>query len=115
MATIPHTDLDNGTGAIFSEIELTGTDDLVLSSGRNALFVRNDSGGLITLNILGDAATGTKACAGGGEVDLSLGLDVAIGIGETAQLSLLAQRDYLTGVIAVTGGAASVFAGILDV
>lgn len=111
MATIVRGEAGKGESAQIVETELTGADDFTGTNG--ALFVRNASGGGVTISIHGDGSTGTKLCDGGGVVDLSVPFDVTVADGEIEAIALGSIRDFLRGNITATGGAASVFAYIV--
>lgn len=102
---------DAGTSEIveITEVELTGTDTLAQKTGR--LIVRNSSASPVTLNLLGDEAT-TYYDNELGTVDVSGGYDWTIAAGESGELALNRIQPWLAGTVAVTGGAASVFAYI---
>lgn len=67
----------------------------------------------VTVTLHGSAATGAKLCEGGGSVDLSTPISIALPAGAVKSIKLGSIRDLLTGTIAVAGGVAGVFAYIL--
>ena len=67
----------------------------------------------MTVTLRGSKATGTKLCEGGGSVDLSTPLSIALPAGAVKSIKLGSIRDLLTGTIAVAGGVAGVFAYII--
>lgn len=85
---------------------LTASDVAVVNLSRKAtLIINNVTAGALTVNIVGDTAT-TKVCAGIGEIDLTDGIDAAVGIGEVYRLPLNSERQYWLGDgnITITGG-----------
>lgn len=111
MAVIAKNSLTKGAPALITETELTGTDSIDTRDG--TLFVRNDTGGSVTINIDGDGGS-TVVCSGAGTIDVSGGYDIVVAAGETQAIRLPDIAAYLNGTIAVSGGAASVFAYILQ-
>lgn len=106
MATIAATDV-SGAGAVsITETTLTASDTFTYDRARNPILtIRNDTAGAITVNIDGDGAT-SKVVGGIGSVDLSSGYNTpSIAIGAVYAVRLNTIFEYLSGTIAVTGGA----------
>ena len=95
-----------------TETALTGADTFVYDSSAT-LVLRNSTAGSVTVTLRGSLATGAKLCEGGGSVDLSTPLSIALPAGAVKSIKLGSIRDLLTGTIAVSGGVAGVFAYIL--
>ena len=112
MATIGNFTGGVNTPATITETALTGTDTFVYDAS-GTLVVRNSTAGSVTVTLRGSTATGTKIVDGGGTVDLSTPLSIALPAGAVKSIKLGSIRDLLTGTIAVAGGAAGVFAYIL--
>lgn len=100
------------SGVVFdiTATELTGADTLGSKSG--FLYIENLSAGSVTINIDGDGASASYECRGAGEVDLTGGYDIVVGVDEKKKVDLGALSGYTVGTVAVTGGAADVFAWI---
>jgi len=94
---------------------LTASDTAVLSlSKTSVIIVSNDTAGALTLNIKGDTATSIH-CPGVGSIDLTGGLDVLIGVGETLKYRLSEERKAWLGDGNVTlTGAVDATAYILE-
>lgn len=90
--------------------ELTGAD--TLDSTQGTLWLSNQSGSPVTINIDGDGGT-YVTCAGVGVVDVSGGYDIAVADGEIVPVSLATISQFLQGTVAVTGGTADVFAYLI--
>lgn len=112
MATIGKFTGGVNTPDTITETDLTGTDAFVYDASAT-LVLRNSTAGSVTVTLHGSAATGTKLCEGGGSVDLSTPLSIALPAGVVKSIKLGSIRDLLTGTIAVAGGVAGVFAYIL--
>lgn len=112
MATIGKFTGGVNTPATVTETALTGTDTFTYDSS-GVLVIRNSTAGSVTVTLHGSTATGTKLCEGGGSIDLSTQLSIALPAGAVKSIKLGSIRDFLKGTIAVTGGAAGVFAYIL--
>lgn len=112
MATIGKFTGGVNTPSTITETALTGTDTFTYDSS-GVLVVRNSTGASVTVTLRGSLATGTKLCEGGGTVDLSTPISIALPAGAVKSIKLGSIRDLLTGTIAVAGGAAGVFAYIL--
>ena len=112
MATIGSFTGGVNTPSTVTESELTGTDTFVYDASAT-LVLRNSTAGSVTVTLHGSLATGTKLCEGGGSVDLSTPLSIALPAGAVKSIKLGSIRDLLTGTIAVAGGVAGVFAYIL--
>ena len=114
MALIGHVTVPGFASGQITETQLDGGDTVELTSGNNFLFVRNASGATANLTLSGSTSTGTKNCPGGGQIDLSTPVPVSVPNGEIHALDLNSVRDFLQGAITVTGGAANIFAYVLD-
>jgi len=95
MPLIEETTLVQGQSTAVTVTTLDASDTLVFNTKGQRLTFTNPTGGAITANLLGSGVSGTKPCFGGGEVDLSLGFDMAIPAGDTAAVDLITVRDYL--------------------
>ena len=112
MATIGTFTGGVNISSTITETALTGTDTFVYDSSAT-LVLRNSTAGSVTVTLRGSLATGTKLCDGGGSVDLSVPISIALPAGSVKSIRLGSIRDLLTGTIAVAGGVAGVFAYIL--
>lgn len=112
MATIGIFTGGINTPATVTETALTGTDTFTYDSS-GTLVIRNSTGASVTVALTGSTATTTKLVDGGGTVPLASGVSIAVAAGAIKSIKLGSIRDFLTGTIAVTGGAAGVFAYIL--
>lgn len=112
MATIGIFTGGVNTPATVTETALTGTDTFVYDASAT-LVLRNSTAGSVTVTLHGSAATGAKLCDGGGSVDLSTPISIALPAGSVKSINLGSIRDLLTGTIAVAGGVAGVFAYII--
>lgn len=112
MATIGIFTGGVNTPTTVNETALTGTDTFVYDAS-GALVIRNSTGASVTVVLTGSTATTTKLVDGGGTVPLASGVSIAVAAGAIKSIKLGSIRDFLTGTIAVTGGAAGVFAYIL--
>lgn len=112
MATIGTFTGGVNTPSTITETALTGTDTFVYDSSAT-LVLRNSTASSVTVTLRGSLATGNKLCDGGGIVDLSVPLSIALPAGSVKSVRLGSIRDILTGTIAVAGGVAGVFAYIL--
>lgn len=86
-------------------LTLGASDTAVVSTSKTSvIIVTNDTAGALTLNIKGDTATSVD-CPGVGDIDLTGGLDVLVGIGETRKYRLSeARKAWLgDGNITLTG------------
>lgn len=123
MATITALDLNSGSSATrqITKTALTGTDDLLVKSGRTQILVLENTGsGTPTINIDGDQAT-TFNCNGIDPVDVSGGYNIALAAsgsaGDTVSVvlgSISAYTNDADNMPAVTGGTADVEAYILE-
>ena len=104
MATITATAVAAGRVTV-TETTLTASDTFTyVANGRQLLVLRNGTGGSLTVNIDGADAT-TVSVRGVGAVDVSGGYSTGvITTGTTAVIQLDSIKEYLAGVIAVTGG-----------
>jgi len=91
---------------------LTGTDSLVVTKSNQTLYIRNGTASLVTINILGDGTLIEDLSGQGDPVDNSGGYDVPVAAGAVAAVVLSSIRNFLPGVVAVTGGATDVVAWI---
>lgn len=83
---------------------LTAADVLPVDlTKRQILFLLNQTGGSITVLIDGDGGT-TVVKDGVGSVSVSTGLSITIPATEARYVPLGTIRDYLQGVVNVTGG-----------
>jgi len=112
MATIGTFTGGVNTPSTITETALTGTDTFVYDAS-GMLVIRNSTGASVTVVLTGSTATTTKLVDGGGTVPLASGVSIAVAAGAIKSIKLGSIRDFLTGTIAVTGGAAGVFAYIL--
>ena len=112
MATIGSFTGGVNAPSTITETALTGADTFTYDAS-GTLVVRNSTGASVTLTITGSTATTIKAVDGGGLVSLSTGVSIPVAAGSVKSIKLGSIRDYLTGTISVTGGAAGVFAYIL--
>lgn len=112
MATIGIFTGGVNTPATVTETALTGTDTFAYDAS-GVLVIRNSTGASVTVTLTGSASTGSKLVDGGGTVTLASGVSIAVAAGAIKSIKLGSIRDFLTGTIAVTGGAAGVFAYIL--
>lgn len=87
---------------------LTSSDTITFKPGRKQLLVlRNPTGGSLTLNIDGDAGT-TVSAPGIGSVDVSSGINIAVGAGLSRAVVLSSISAYLQGVVTLTGASGMV-------
>ena len=112
MATIGKFTGGVNTPSTITETALTGADTFVYDASAT-LVLRNSTAGSVTVTLHGSTATGTKLGEGGGIVDLSVPLSIALPAGAVMSIKLGSIRDLLTGTIAVAGGVAGVFAYLL--
>lgn len=106
MATIVATDVNYSGVKAVTETTLTGTlDTFTYRSGVNQTLVfRNATAGALTPVIDGAGAT-TIAITGVGTIDLSAGFAVgSIAAGAVKSIRTDSIKEYLAGVIAITGG-----------
>jgi len=84
---------------------LNGTDTLVYKEGvSKTLYLRNPTGGALSPIIDGDGGT-TAYLPGVGNVSVASGFAVgSIAAAATVAIDLAAIREYLKGVISITGG-----------
>lgn len=95
--------------------ELTGTDSLVYNAAAvQTLYIRNDTAGVVTLIIDGADVTTVSLPGQGRPIDNSSGYTIALTAGQTRAVVLSSIRNFLSGAVAVTGGAADVFAWIVE-
>jgi hypothetical protein len=106
MATIATTYANQAGVVAVTETTLTGTlDTFTYKEGVNqTLVLRNATAGALTPIIDGDDAT-TIAVRGVGNIDLSGGFAVgSIAAGAVKSIRTDSIKEYLAGVIAITGG-----------
>lgn len=106
MAVIAKTTVQ-GSGELEMTVTTLGASDtFVYTEGKNAtLILDNVSGGPLTPNIDGDAASATYGCPGVEDKDLTGGYTTAsIADGEKWIIPLDSIKAYLKGTITVTGG-----------
>lgn len=109
MALLTPTNIDVSGSVTLTQNVLTASDTFTYKQGsRQSLQFVNNTGGLLTINILGDLAT-TVNCSGLGDpIDVSTGYDVSVpndGIPVTVRTETI--KAYLTAtnnLPAVTGG-----------
>lgn len=108
MATIAKTSMNGSGDRAITETTMTSADTFVFDQGENAvLYVRNSSGGNLTINI--DGADGTTVPVSGvGDVSVASGFSFTVNNNTTRAIPLNSIRAYLQGTIAVTGGTAAV-------
>jgi hypothetical protein len=106
MATITTTPISDTTSSVISQVTLDDTlDTFTLTAATGLLILENPTGGAISPIITGDGAT-TAFCQGVGVIDLTSGTDVfgSISAGTTKVLRAGVKKDYLKGVIDISGG-----------
>lgn len=106
MAVITATDMTGTGDRAVTVTTLGASDTLTFSASKEPVLVLNNvTGGPLTPNLLGDAAT-TVTCSGVGSVDVSGGFTTAsIAAGDSAAIPLVSIRSYLSGTtVTVTGG-----------
>ena len=95
--------------------QLTGADTLIYKTNvKQTLFIENKSASPVTIVIDGDGVTTVALPGQGGETNNAAGYSIAIAAGEIWALALMQIRNFLKGSVAVTGGAANVFAWIVE-
>ena len=104
MATIASTDSRKIGVFIPTQTTLTAADVLPYDATKSQLLVLfNPTASTVTAII--DGADGTNVTVDGlGSVSVSSGLSVAVPTNETRMVRLQSIRNYLQGVVAVTGG-----------
>ena len=105
MATIVSTDMKGSGAKTVTETTLTASDTFTYQPRTNQLlYLKNNTGGALTVVIDGDGAT-TVGVDGVGSIDISSGYSTeSIADGVTMAIPLDTIRKYLKGTIAVTGG-----------
>lgn len=94
---------------------LTGADTLVYKSAvRQVLYLSNSTAGSVTVTIDGDGGTTVTPPGQGGTIDVSAGYAIAIAAGTVQAVALLNIRNFLQGVVNVSGGVAGVTAWIQE-
>lgn len=82
-----------------------GASDTLTYVAGSKLYIFNDTAGAITPNIDGADAPTALEIKGGGTKDLSSGHTMdSIGVGKVAMIPLDTIKEFLAGVITVTGG-----------
>jgi hypothetical protein len=106
MAALSATSLSSVGANTTPSSTLTASDTFTYSSNSNQILVlRNGTGGALTVNLLGNAAT-TVAVPGYGNVTVSAGYSTgSIAAGATVTIALNTIAAYLSGTsVTVTGG-----------
>lgn len=105
MATIVATSMQGSGVRALTITTLTASDTFTYDAAKNPVLVlRNGTGGALTVNIDGAGGT-TVPVAGIGDVSVASGYSTgSIPAGETHSIPLNSIRQFLQGVIAVTGG-----------
>lgn len=104
MASITKQSLSFATAVTLTE--LTGTD--TLDSTQGTLWISNQSGASVTINVDGDGGS-EVTCTGVGVVDVTGGYDITVADGEIIPVQLATISQFLQGTVAVTGGTSGVF------
>lgn len=81
---------------------------------RQVLYVRNVGVAPVTLVIDGDGVSTISLPGQGKPISNAAGYSVIVGAGQTWAITLSAIRNFLSGVVAVTGGTADVSAFIVE-
>ncbi|AZU97928.1 hypothetical protein [Vibrio phage LP.1] len=106
MATINTYDL--ATSEPIVETTLTASDDAVVSLNKAniALIVTNDTGGDLTLNIVGAGVSNAYRCPGVGSIDLTAGAQATATDAAVTKINLSPEiTKYLgDGTLTITGG-----------
>lgn len=94
---------------------LTGADTLTYSPAKQqVLYLYNTTAGAVTVTIDGTLTTTVTPPGQGGTIDVSAGYAIAIPAGTVQAVALQNIRNYLQGVINVTGGVAGVTAWVQE-
>lgn len=104
MATITPTNVSTYGAQAVTVTTLTGTDTFTYDESKDpTLILHNPTAGALTPVIDGDGAT-TVGVAGAGTFDISGGYSVgSVAAGETVAIRLRTIRQYLAGVISMSG------------
>jgi len=95
--------------------ELTGTDSLVFNAAAvQTLYLQNNTVAEVTIVIDGDGVSTVSLPGQGRPIDNSAGYSIVLAAGATRAVVLSSIRNFLTGAVAVTGGAADVLAWIVE-
>ena len=115
MAVIASTNLNSVSPVTVSETTLGASDTLTYDASKDLVLVlRNETAGALTPVIDGDGAASVFV-PGVGAVDISTGYTFpSIAAGTVSAIKLKSKREYLVGVITVTGGT-GIVAQILEV
>lgn len=106
MADIVKTSRSGSGSRAVTVSTLTATDAFTYAAG-DELYIQNNSGGALTPNLKGAAAT-TTPVQGLGDVDVSGGYTLpSIADGESVMVPLDTVAKYLIGEVMVTGGDAA--------
>lgn len=104
----------NGKFAV-APTTLTGADTLVYSPGKlQTLYLSNSTAGSVTVVIDGSLGTTVSPPGQGGTIDVSAGYSIAIAAGTVQAVALSSIRNFLQGVVNVTGGVTGVTAWIQE-
>lgn len=94
---------------------LSGTDSLVYKpSAVQTLFLQNTDVAPVTITIDGDAVTTVALPGQGKAINNAAGYAITVGAGAIVAIALGTIRNFLTGNVAVTGGAATTKAWIVE-
>jgi hypothetical protein len=94
---------------------LTGADTLTYSPGKQqTLYLYNTTAGTVTVVIDGSLVTTVSPSGQGGSIDNSAGYSIAIAAGTVQAVALQNIRNFLQGVVNVTGGVAGVLAWVQE-
>lgn len=105
MPDIRQTSL-TGDGAVAVNVTTLSSSELILSQpdGNQFLVIDNTTGASVTPKLVGSKASAQFEVKGVGYKDLSEGLELdAIPAGETAAIPLHSIREWLKGVVTLTG------------
>lgn len=104
----------NGKFAV-APTALTGADTLVYSPGKlQTLYLYNTTGATVTVVIDGTLGTTVSPPGQGGTIDVSGGYSIPIAAGTVQAVALSSIRNFLQGVVNVTGGVAGVTSWIQE-
>lgn len=94
---------------------LTGADTLVYNPAVfQVLYLRNDAVSPVTLTFDGDAVTTVALPGQGKPIDNAAGYAITVGAGDIMAVALNSIGNFLKGNVAVTGGAATTDAWIVE-
>ena len=104
MTAIVETAHDQTAAYTVTETVLTASDTLTFRTNvAQLLMLSNSTGSNVNVTIDGDGGS-TVTIPGLGPVDVSDGKVFAVADGAVVAIPLLAYREYMQGVVAVTGG-----------